>query len=54
MSEEAQNTEPEVLVEQRGRILIITINRPKAKNAVNAAVSHGLADAMDDSTATTA
>ena len=45
MSEEA--TEPEVLVEQRDRILIITINRPKAKNSVNLAVSQGLADAMD-------
>jgi enoyl-CoA hydratase len=41
------NTEAEVLVEQRGRILIITINRPQAKNAVNAAVSKDLADAMD-------
>jgi len=40
-------SEPEVLVEQRGRILIITINRPKAKNAVNSAVAHGLADAVD-------
>jgi enoyl-CoA hydratase len=39
--------EPEVLVEQRDRILIITINRPKAKNAVNGAVSRGLADAVD-------
>jgi enoyl-CoA hydratase len=39
--------EPEVLVEQRDRILIITINRPKAKNAVNSAVSHGLAEAVD-------
>jgi enoyl-CoA hydratase len=38
---------PAVLVEQRDRILLITINRPRAKNAVNAAVSHGLADAMD-------
>lgn len=47
MSDEANNTEPAVLVEQRDRILIITINRPKAKNAVNAAVSQGLADAMD-------
>jgi len=36
-----------VLVEQRDRILIITINRPNARNAVNAAVSMGLADAMD-------
>ena len=42
-----EETEPEVLVEQRDRILIITINRPKAKNAVNAAVAQGLADAMD-------
>ncbi len=41
------NEEPEVLVEQRDRILIVTINRPKVKNAVNAAVSRGLADAMD-------
>ncbi|KZS68928.1 enoyl-CoA hydratase [Mycobacterium kansasii] len=47
MSEESGTNEPEVLVEQRDRILIITINRPKAKNAVNAAVSRGLADAMD-------
>ena len=38
---------PAVLVEQRDRILLITINRPQAKNAVNAAVSRGLADAMD-------
>ncbi|EKF25731.1 enoyl-CoA hydratase EchA1 [Mycolicibacterium hassiacum DSM 44199] len=36
-----------MLVEQRDRILIITINRPEAKNAVNAEVSRGLADAMD-------
>lgn len=45
MSEEA--TEESVLVEQRDRILVITINRPKARNAVDAAVSRGLADAMD-------
>ncbi|MCB0942121.1 MAG: enoyl-CoA hydratase, partial [Mycobacterium sp.] len=32
MSEEASTEEPAVLTEQRGRILIITINRPKAKN----------------------
>ncbi|HEX5143745.1 MAG TPA: crotonase/enoyl-CoA hydratase family protein [Mycobacterium sp.] len=42
-----ETTEPAVLVEQRDRILVITINRPKAKNAVNLAVSQGLADAMD-------
>ncbi|KUI28801.1 enoyl-CoA hydratase [Mycobacterium sp. GA-2829] len=41
------STEDVVLVEQRDRILVVTINRPKAKNAVDAAVSRGLADAMD-------
>ncbi|MBS9533287.1 crotonase/enoyl-CoA hydratase family protein [Mycobacterium sp. M1] len=50
MSDESTAKAPEkseVLTEQLGRILIITINRPEAKNAVNAAVSHGLAAAMD-------
>jgi enoyl-CoA hydratase len=50
VSEEAgvdRREDDPVLVEQRDRILIITINRPKARNAVNAAVSKGLADAMD-------
>lgn len=35
------------MVEQVDRVLVITINRPDAKNAVNGAVSRGLADAMD-------
>jgi len=47
VSDEASSTEEAVLVEQRDRILVITINRPQAKNAVNAAVSRALADAMD-------
>lgn len=47
VSEEASKSQPAVLTEQRGRILIITINRPEAKNAVNAAVSNGLAAAVD-------
>jgi len=46
-SENQEANEPEVLVEQRDRILIITINRPKAKNAVNSAVANGLAAAVD-------
>jgi len=44
---EASASQPEVLTAKRDRILIITINRPEAKNAANAAVSHGLAAAMD-------
>src|ERR1700756_2162366 len=42
-----QDEAPAVLVEQRDRILLITINRPQAKNAINAEVSRGLAEAMD-------
>ncbi|UYP20104.1 crotonase/enoyl-CoA hydratase family protein [Rhodococcus sp. Z13] len=38
----------EVLLERRDRVLIITINRPEARNAVNAAVSRALADAVDE------
>ena len=36
-----------VLVEQRGRILIATINRPEARNAVNRDVADGLGRALD-------
>ncbi|UXA19623.1 crotonase/enoyl-CoA hydratase family protein [Mycobacterium sp. SMC-4] len=38
----------EVLRDRRGRVLIITINRPEARNAFNLAVAQGLADAMDE------
>jgi len=37
---------PGALTERRGNTLIITINRPEARNAVNAAVSIGLGDAL--------
>src|SRR5271170_6709551 len=47
MRRSAMIDEPEVLVVQQDRILIITINRPRARNAVNAAVSQCLADAVD-------
>jgi enoyl-CoA hydratase len=38
---------PAVLTEGRDRILVITINRPDQRNAVNAAVAHGIAAALD-------
>src|ERR1700757_5440726 len=38
----------EVLVEISGRIAIITINRPQARNAINHAVSAAVAQALDD------
>jgi enoyl-CoA hydratase len=37
-----------VLRERRGRTLVITINRPEARNAFNLAVAKGLADAVDE------
>ncbi len=42
------NQEPAVLTEQRGRVLVITLNRPDQRNAVNAALAHGLAAAIDE------
>ena len=36
-----------VLVEQRRNVLVITINRPEAKNALNADVARGVAEAVD-------
>lgn len=38
----------EVLVEQRDGVQIITINRPEAKNALNAAVAEQVAAAVDE------
>ena len=38
---------PTVLTEQRGHVLIVTINRPEARNAVNAAVHVGLGEALE-------
>lgn len=38
----------EVLVERRGAVQVITINRPEARNALNAAVSKGVAAAVDE------
>jgi enoyl-CoA hydratase len=38
----------EVLVERRGGVQVITINRPEAKNALNAGVAHAVAAAVDE------
>lgn len=37
----------EVLVEESDGVAVITINRPKARNAVNGAVARGIAEALD-------
>ena len=44
MSEDA----PAVLVERRGFVQLVTINRPEARNAVNLAVAQGIAAAMEE------
>lgn len=42
------NDEQAVLTDRRGRTLLITINRPDQRNAVNAAVAYGIAQALDE------
>ena len=37
-----------VLTERRGPVLVITLNRPEARNAVNAELAHGVAAALDE------
>jgi enoyl-CoA hydratase len=39
---------PAVLTERRDRVLVITINRPEQRNAVNLAVAQGIASALDE------
>lgn len=45
---EAGDGRPAVLVERRGNVAVITINRPEASNAINAAVSMGVGDALEE------
>jgi len=40
--------EPAVLTERRDDVLVITINRPEARNAVNVAVAQGISAALDE------
>ena len=43
----SDETAPAVLTEVRGNVLIITMNRPEAKNAANKALAEGVAAALD-------
>src|SRR5437879_2820138 len=40
--------QPAVLTERRDGVLVITLNRPEVRNAVNAAVAEGIAGALDE------
>jgi enoyl-CoA hydratase len=48
MSEAAQTEPAPVLTERRGSVLLITLNRPDARNAINLAVAEGIAAALDE------
>lgn len=39
---------PTVLTERDGAVLVITMNRPQARNAVDSALAHGIAAAVDE------
>lgn len=43
----ADDTPPAVLTEARGRVLVITLNRPEAMNAINTALAQGLLRAVE-------
>ncbi|MGH2837550.1 MAG: crotonase/enoyl-CoA hydratase family protein [Thermoleophilaceae bacterium] len=42
------NDQSAVLTERRDRVLLITLNRPEVRNAVNAALAEGIAAALDE------
>jgi len=44
----SETTEQAVLVERRNRVMIITLNRPEAMNAINGALSNGLWNAIQE------
>ncbi len=48
MATVADDETPAVLAERRDGVLLITLNRPEVRNAVNAAVAAGVAHALDE------
>jgi enoyl-CoA hydratase len=48
MSDNNAGEEPPVLTERRGNVLLITLNRPQVRNAVNAALAAGVGGALDE------
>jgi enoyl-CoA hydratase/carnithine racemase len=43
----SETSASEILTERRDQVLVITINRPEQRNAVNAAVAEGIGTALD-------
>src|SRR5271154_5332776 len=48
MTDDNAGEEQPVLTERRGNVLLITLNRPQVRNAVNAALAAGVAGALDE------
>ncbi len=48
MSETSESAQPAVLTERHDRVLVITLNRPDAMNAINGDLSNGLWSAIQD------
>lgn len=48
MSRDAANTESSVLLTREGPVLVVTINRPALRNAIDRATSEAVACAMDE------
>jgi len=48
MTDDHAGAEPPVLSERRGNVLLITLNRPAVRNAVNAALAAAVAGALDE------
>ena len=48
MTAEKADAAPAVVTERRESVLLITLNRPEVRNAVNGAVAEGLAGALDE------
>jgi enoyl-CoA hydratase len=44
----AMSDQPAVLTERREGVLVITLNRPEVRNAVNAAVAEGIANGLEE------
>jgi crotonobetainyl-CoA hydratase len=44
----ADVTAPAALIERRGNVMVITLNRPEARNAVNSALSTAVGDALQE------
>lgn len=40
--------EPVLVVEERGRVLVLSLNRPRARNAMSVELAQAIADALDD------